>query len=148
MEATCRIVHKGRFKHCFYSFSWGVMSGMRSVIIQSHAHAILTSPKEWCRCCCSFFFSFIFISWRLITLQHCSGFCHTLKWISHGFTCIPHPGPLSHLPLHLIPFFSSQISNPLITSALCGSSKFHSVFCWVDMPLSCQSLHAKICGDI
>ena len=26
-----------------------------------------------------FFFSFIFICWRLITLQHCSGFCHTLK---------------------------------------------------------------------
>ena len=24
------------------------------------------------------FFSFIFISWRLITLQYCSGFCHTL----------------------------------------------------------------------
>ena len=23
-----------------------------------------------------FFFSFIFICWRLITLQHCSGFCH------------------------------------------------------------------------
>ena len=33
------------------------------------------------------FFSFIFISWRLITLQYCSGFCHTLTWISHGFTC-------------------------------------------------------------
>ena len=31
-----------------------------------------------------FFFSFIFISWRLITLQYCSGFCHTLTWISHG----------------------------------------------------------------
>ena len=31
----------------------------------------------------SFFFSFIFISWRLIILQYCSGFCHT-------FTCIPH----------------------------------------------------------
>ena len=28
---------------------------------------------------CFFFFSFIFISWRLITLQHRSGFCHTLK---------------------------------------------------------------------
>ena len=27
-----------------------------------------------------FFFSFIFISWRLITLQYCSGFCHTLTW--------------------------------------------------------------------
>ena len=40
-----------------------------------------------------FFFSFIFISWRPITLQYCSGFCHTLTWISHGFTCIPHPDP-------------------------------------------------------
>ena len=39
------------------------------------------------------FFSFIFISWRLISLQYCSGFCHTLTWISHGFTCIPHPDP-------------------------------------------------------
>ena len=46
------------------------------------------------------FFSFIFISWRLITLQHCSRFCHTLTWISHGFTCIPHP---SHLPLYPLP---------------------------------------------
>ena len=45
-----------------------------------------------------FFFSFIFISWRLITWQYCSGFCHTLTWISHGFTCIPHPDPHSHLP--------------------------------------------------
>ena len=32
----------------------------------------------------SFFFSFIFFTWRLITLQYCSGFCHTLTWISHG----------------------------------------------------------------
>ena len=50
-----------------------------------------------------FFFPFIFISWRLITLQYCSGFCHTLTWISHGFTCVPHPDPPSHLPLHPIP---------------------------------------------
>ena len=53
--------------------------------------------------CFFFFFSFIFISWRLITSKHCSGFCHTLTWISHGVTCIPHPNPPSHLPLHLIP---------------------------------------------
>ena len=39
------------------------------------------------------FFSFIFISWRLITLQYCSDFCHILTWISHGFTCVPHPNP-------------------------------------------------------
>ena len=41
-----------------------------------------------------FFFPFIFIGWRLITLQYCSGFCHTLTWISHGFTCVPCPNPL------------------------------------------------------
>ena len=50
-----------------------------------------------------FFFSLIFISWRLITLQYCSGFCHTLTWISHGFTCVPHPDAPSHLPPHPIP---------------------------------------------
>ena len=50
-----------------------------------------------------YFFPFIFISWRLITLQYCSGFCHTLTWISHGFTCIPHPDPPSLLPPHPIP---------------------------------------------
>ena len=50
-----------------------------------------------------FFPPLIFISWRLITLQYCSGFCHTLTWISHGFTCVPHPDPPSHLPLHPIP---------------------------------------------
>ena len=44
-----------------------------------------------------------FFSWRLITLPYCSGFCHTLTRISHGFTCIPHPDPPSHFPLHQIP---------------------------------------------
>ena len=33
-----------------------------------------------------FLFFLIYFSWRLITLQYCSGFCHTLIWISHGFT--------------------------------------------------------------
>ena len=50
-----------------------------------------------------FLIPFIFISSRLITLQYCSGFCHMLTWISHGFTCVPHPDPPSHLPLHPIP---------------------------------------------
>ena len=50
-----------------------------------------------------FLFSFIFISWRIITLQYWSGFCHTLTWISHGVTSIPHPDPPSHLPLYPIP---------------------------------------------
>ena len=48
------------------------------------------------------FFKNLF-NWRLITLQHYSGFCHTLTWISHGFTCVPHHEPLSQLPSHPIP---------------------------------------------
>ena len=59
-----------------------------------------------------FFFPFNFISWRLINLQYCSGFCHTLTWISRGFTCIPHPDPPSHLPLHLIPLGLTTITVP------------------------------------
>ena len=47
-----------------------------------------------------FFFNFIFF---LIIFFICSGFCHTLKWNSHGFTYVPHPDPPSHLPLHPIP---------------------------------------------
>ena len=49
------------------------------------------------------FFTFLFISWRLITLKYCSGFCHTLTCISHGFTCVRHLDPPSHLTLHPIP---------------------------------------------
>ena len=32
-----------------------------------------------------FHLNFFFFSWRLITLQYCSGFCHTFTWISHGW---------------------------------------------------------------
>ena len=46
----------------------------------------------------------IYFNWRLITLQYCSGFCHTLTWISYGCTCVPHPEPLFHFPPHPIPF--------------------------------------------
>ena len=42
-------------------------------------------------------FLFIYFSWRLITLQYCRGFCHTLIWITHGFACVSHPEPPSHL---------------------------------------------------
>ena len=36
-----------------------------------------------------FFFKFIYCNWRLITLQYCGGFGHTLTWISHGCTRVP-----------------------------------------------------------
>ena len=47
-----------------------------------------------------FFHLFLLVGGQL---QYCSGFCHTLTWISHGFTCVPHPEPHSHLPPHPIP---------------------------------------------
>jgi len=46
---------------------------------------------------------FIYFNWRLITLQYCSGFCHTLTWIRHGYICVPHPELPSHLSPHPIP---------------------------------------------
>jgi len=50
-----------------------------------------------------FVFKVIYFNWRPITLQYCSGFCHTLIWISHGCTCVPHPESPSYLPPHPIP---------------------------------------------
>ena len=50
----------------------------------------------------SFLKKIIYFIWRLITLQYCSGFCHTLTWISHGYTCVSHPEPPSLLPPHPI----------------------------------------------
>ena len=58
------------------------------------------------------FFPFIFISWRLITLQYFSGFCHTLTLISHGFTCVPHPNPPLPPPSPSHPSVSSQCTSP------------------------------------
>ena len=54
-----------------------------------------------------FCFLLIYFNWRLMTLQYCSGFCHTLTWIRHGGTCVPHPeAPPTFLPSH--PSGSSQ----------------------------------------
>ena len=52
----------------------------------------------------------IFLSFFLFF--YCSGFCLTLKWISHGFTCVPHPDPPSHLPLPPIPLGLPSASGP------------------------------------
>ena len=55
------------------------------------------------------FFSFIFISWRIITLQYWSGFCHTLTWISHVFPIpIPPPTSLSTRFLWVFPVHQAQ----------------------------------------
>ena len=49
------------------------------------------------------FIFFSYFNWRLITLQYCSGFCHTLTWISHGCTLFSVLNPPSHLLPHPIP---------------------------------------------
>ena len=72
------------------------------------------------------FFSFICISWRLITLQYCSGFCHTLTWISHGFTCIPEnfiPN-LARVPVIFPPEFI-QVNPRATKPLLVKSSSFY-----------------------
>ena len=53
-----------------------------------------------------FFFPLIFISWRLITLQYCSGFCHTLTWTQpwiYMYSPSRSPPAPRHIPLHPIP---------------------------------------------
>ena len=50
-----------------------------------------------------FFFTFFFLLFFLLFFFYCSGFCHTLKWNSNVFTCVPHPDPPSNLPLHPLP---------------------------------------------
>ena len=59
-------------------------------------------------------FFLIYFNWRQITLQYCGGFFHTLTWISHGCTCVPHPEPSSHLPPHPIP--QSRPSAPALSA--------------------------------
>ena len=49
------------------------------------------------------FFSFIFISWRLISSQYFSGFCHILTWISHG---VRHLFLISSTFVKSLPFLS------------------------------------------
>ena len=45
-----------------------------------------------------------------VNLQYCSGFCHTLTWISHGYTSVPHPIPQGH-PSAPTPSTLSHTSN-------------------------------------
>ena len=107
--------------HCIHWSTWLWWKPWCIFLYASCAWSLLNFLNIWAY---SFFFPFIFISWRLITLQYYSGFCHTLTWISHGFTCVPHPDASSCLPLHPIPLglasapaYSVQFS-PVIQSCL------------------------------
>ena len=80
-----------------FLYAWDKLTSQGSISPTGLKMNFVNSWSVWELSFSSFFIIFLFylISWRLITLQYCSGFCHTLTWISLGYTCIPHPDPPS-----------------------------------------------------
>ena len=90
-----------------HMYFWGTFADVECLMLAVMAYDLYVAI-----CNPLLLFSFIFISWRLITLQYCSGFCHTLTWISHGFTCIRHPDLPTHLPHHQNPLSLPSAPGP------------------------------------
>ena len=64
----------------------------------------------------------IYFNRRLITLQYCGGFCHTLTWLSHGCTYVP---PIQNIPqLHPYTILLGCPRAPAL-SALLHASNLH-----------------------
>ena len=83
-----------------------------------------------CLLCRISFFIFYF-NWRLISLQYCGVFCHTFTGISHGYTCVPHPDPPSHLPPHPIP--QGHPSAPALSTLSHPLQNFFNQHCTVSL---------------
>ena len=88
---------------CFFKmavlFQWLTVLKMKLWFFFTYYHILFVNffyflLFSYCPTIFFFIFSFIFISWRLITLQYCSGFCHTLT----SWTPILNPLPTS-LPI-------------------------------------------------
>ena len=62
-------------------------------------------------------------NWRIITLQHCDGFCYTSTWINHRHTCVP-PSILKPLP-RLCPLIPPGCHRAPALGALCHTSNSH-----------------------
>ena len=84
----------------------------------------------------------LYFNWRLITLQLCSGFCHTFRWISQACTCVPHPHPPSYLPLHPIP--QGHPSTPaLSTPSHASNLDWRSISHMIIYTFQCYSLKSS-----
>ena len=112
--------------------------------IHTHIHTYIHKIIWGRRAILKSFLKFIYFNWRLISLQYCGGFCHTLTWISHRCTC-----PLSQTPipsLCAVPVHLSHASN------LDWSSISHTVinmFQCYSLKSSCPHLlsqSSKVCS--
>ena len=83
----------------------------------------------------SFFKKIIYFNWSLITLHYYCGFCHTLTWISHGCTCVPHPEPPLPPPCPSHPSGSSQCTS-LEHPVLCIEPGLEICFTYDNIPVS------------
>ena len=91
---------------------------------------------------------FIYFNWRLITLQYCSSFCHTLTWISHGCTYVPRPD-LAPTSLPIPSLWVTQCTSPehpvsciepgLAICFIYGNIQVSMLFSQIIPPLPCPT---------
>ena len=91
--------------HCRWIFtSWATRDNTRYISFTYYVQGTVCSTLY----VFTFFFFNLFLFFYFIILYW---FCHTLTWIRHRCTCVPHPEPPSLLPPHTIPG-SSQCTSP------------------------------------
>ena len=89
-----------------------------------------------------FFFKLTYFNWRLITLQYCSVFCHTMTWISHACTYVLRPELPSSLPQHPIP--QGHPSAPDLKALSCASKMdWRSISYMIIYMFQCYSLKSS-----
>ena len=93
---------------------------------------------------CCYFILFIYLNWRPITILW--WFCHTLTWISHRCTCVPHPEPPSHLPLHPTPMGcpSALALSALFHALNLGWSSISHIIIYIFQCYSLKPSHARL----
>ena len=135
------------------TFPWGEerqqINNRYQMVMSIIKKILMLQGKQGClRWICSFIYLFIYFklinlfNWRLFTLQYCSGFCHTLTWISHGCTCVPHPKSHSHLPPHPISQHHPSVS-ALSTLSHASNLDWRSISHMIIYMFQCYSLKSS-----